>query len=125
MTLALLLLPVVLIQLLRKPKTAARRKHERFILDSSVTFKVGDQELVGAVKTISLGGSDLNTEALLKEGSIITMQISGPDGASQIQVQGHIVWSEKQKRYGVAFDSVSDAIKDQIREWQKGLKSAA
>ena len=126
-SLALLLIPVFMVQALRRRKLtpAQRRKHERFLIDSAVTFKVGDQELVGAVKTISVGGSDLNTEALLKDGSIITMSIASPDGTSQIQVQGHIVWSEKQKRYGVAFDSVSEGIKAQIMEWQKGLKSAA
>jgi thermitase len=124
--LALLLLPVFLTIALRKPATPAqRRRYERFNLDSTVSFKIGDQELAGSVKTISLGGSELNTDALLKDGSVLAMTISSPDGKSQIQVQGHIVWSEKNKRYGVAFDEIGEAMKSEITSWTKGLSKAS
>jgi hypothetical protein len=52
------------------------------------------------------------------------MQILGPDGKSTIEVEGHIVWSAEQKRYGVAFDGISDLVKSQIGLWSKGLTKA-
>jgi hypothetical protein len=62
---------------------------------------------------------------LLKDGSVIKMMISSPDGQSQIEVQGHVVWSEQNKRYGVAFDGIGDALKNQIGVWTKGLPKAS
>jgi subtilisin family serine protease len=121
-TLALLLLPLVIVTALRTPEKASnRRRFDRYAINSSVTMKFGEKELVGAVKTISVGGTEINTDALLKEGSIITMQIISPDGKTKIDVQGHIVWSEQEKRYGVAFDEVADAIKSQIVQWSRVL----
>jgi Tfp pilus assembly protein PilZ len=121
-TLALLMIPVMIVIAVRsKNKGAFKRRYERYNFDSKMTLKIGDQELVGAVKTISLGGSEINTEALLKDGSMINMVISSPDGKEKIEVQGHVVWSESQKRYGVAFDSLSDTVKSQIMQWQKVL----
>jgi hypothetical protein len=53
------------------------------------------------------------------------MVISSPDGQSKIEVQGHVVWSEQNKRYGVAFDEVNEAIKAQIGQWTKALPKAS
>lgn len=120
--LALLLIPVMMLSVLRTPESrSTRRRHDRFMLNSSMTLKIGEQELVGAVRTISLGGSEIRTDALLKDGSTINMTITSPDGQSQIDVQGHVVWSESQKRYGVAFDNASEAVKTQIAQWSKAL----
>jgi hypothetical protein len=121
-TLCLVASPLVLVFVLkRKSQPQYKRRFDRFAMDSQLTFKVGDQNLVGAVKTISMGGSEINTEALLNNGSIITMTIASPDGKEKIEVQGHVVWSQDQKRYGVAFDNASDSIKAQIGQWQKAL----
>lgn len=120
----LLMIPFVLIGILRKPDAEGiqRRRHDRYEVDSQVTFKVGDRQLVGSVRSISVGGSDLNTEELLEQGSTITMSITSPDGETKVDVQGHVVWSEEQKRYGVAFDKVPDAVKAQIGNWTTALK---
>lgn len=121
-TLALLLVPVFLVRALRDPQSKTyKRRHERYAINSQMTLKLGDQELVGSVKTISLGGSEINTQALLSNGSVIKMTISSPDGKESIQVEGSIVWSESQKRYGVAFSNVSDSVRSQITQWQKVL----
>ena len=124
---ALLILPLFFAGAL-KPGLASgaeKRKHPRFSVNSEMKLKIGDQELAGAVKTISMGGSEINTEALLREGSIITMTISSPDGREKIEVQGHVVWSQSQKRYGVAFKDLSDAVKTQIAGWTVGLNKAS
>jgi subtilisin family serine protease len=125
--LAILLMPVLLALALRRPTPAAaqRRRFERYAIDSAVSFRLGDRTLSGSVKSISMGGSDLNTDALLKDGSVISMVISSPDGQSKIEVQGHVVWSEQNKRYGVAFDEVNEAIKAQIGQWTKALPKAS
>jgi hypothetical protein len=122
---ALLLLPIMVFTALRTPARASyKRKYDRFKLVSDVRLNVGGQSLVGSVKTISMGGTELNTEAMLSEGSVVKMQILGPDGKSTIEVEGHIVWSAEQKRYGVAFDGISDLVKSQIGLWSKGLTKA-
>ncbi len=123
-SLGLILLPVFFVMAMREkaPEGAARRKFDRYSMNSKMILKIGDQELEGAIKTISMGGSEINTSALLKNGSIINMVISSPDGREKIEVQGNIVWSESQKRYGVAFSNVSEAVKAQIGQWQQALQ---
>jgi len=123
----LLLVPLFVIFVVRQRQgdPISRRRFDRFRVDSSVKFRVGGQEFVGAVKTISVGGSDLNTEQLLSEGSIITMTICSPDGFQQIQVQGHVVWSQAQKRYGIEFKNLADEVRAQIASWTRGLAKAA
>ncbi len=124
--LSLILLPVFVVRSLRKPETGRhQRRFERYQINSSVSFKIGDQELTGSVRTISVGGSDLNTDALIEQGSTLTMVIASPDGKSRIEVQGHIVWSQEQKRYGIAFDNVTDAVRSQIEGWSASLQKAS
>lgn len=126
-TACLLLIPVFLVVAMKQAKTdpASKRRFERFKIDSEVKFQVGGKEFVGAVNTISLGGSDLNTEKLLSEGSVISMTISSPDGTQQIQVQGNVVWSQAQKRYGIEFKDLADEVKSQISSWTRGLAKAS
>jgi hypothetical protein len=102
----------------------ARRRHPRYHINSQVRVQVGDRELVGQVSTISLGGVQLNTDALLEQGGIVKMQIASPDGKDQIEVAGHIVWSEEQKHYGVAFSEVEEGAVSAIQRWTKTLLKA-
>lgn len=116
---------IVLIGLrLRAGNGKELRRYERFHLDSAVRVRVGDQELVGSVSTISVGGAQINTEALLEKGGIVSMTISSPDGKEQIQVAGEIVWSAARKSYGVAFNDATLATLNRIETWSKSLQKA-
>src|SRR5690606_9406387 len=91
LVLVVLTAPLMLVTYLRSRNPGNRRKHERFQINSDVRVKFGDRELVGSVSSISLGGVQLNTEALLEQGGIVSMSISSPDGKEQIQVEGRVV----------------------------------
>jgi hypothetical protein len=125
LVLALIALPMVVASILKSQRPESRRRHERFKIDSDVRVRVGDRELIGSISTISLGGAQLNTDALLENGGIVTMMIAGPDGQEQVQVQGQIVWSEAQKAYGVAFKDATYSTLDQISSWTKRLQKAS
>jgi subtilisin family serine protease len=122
--LLVLVSPILVSMVLRSRDGRNRRRHTRYQIDSAVTLKFGDRELVGQVSTISLGGIQLNTDAWLEQGGIVKMQISSPDGKDQIEVDGHIVWSEEKKRYGVAFDHADNSIRSKISAWTKSLLRA-
>ena len=115
--------PILLYQYLRR-KPVQRRLHERFKIDTDVKVKVGDRELVGSISTISLGGVQLNIDALIEQGGIVAMSIRSPDGKESIAVEGRVVWSEAQKSYGVQFAETTSAIKDQIAAWTTQLSGA-
>ncbi len=121
LVLGLMALPLVVAAILRRRaqinSPEARRRHERFKFDSEVKVNVGGRELVGSVSSISLGGVQINTEAMLEQGGVVTMSISSPDGKEQIQVEGRVVWSEAKKAYGVAFEEAPDTALDRIRSW--------
>ena len=119
--LAILVAPIVVSVILRNREPAHRRRHTRYQIASAVTMKVGDRELTGQVSSISLGGVQVNTDAWLENGGIVTMQIRSPDGNDKIEVQGHIVWSEEKKRYGVAFDNAEENALAAISRWTQSL----
>lgn len=122
---AILTIPMLIWQSVReRSKPENRRRFERFNIDSDVRIKLGGKELVGSVSTISLGGVQLNTEAMLENGGIVAMTISSPDGKEQVQVEGKIVWSEAKKSYGVAFERTPFSTLERIQSWTRSLTKA-
>ncbi len=119
-----LISPVLLSVAMRQRSGKNQRRYTRYQIDSSVRVKFGDRELVGQVSTISLGGVQLNTDAWLEKGGIVKMSIQSPDGRDQIEVEGKVVWSEEQKRYGVAFANANDTVMSAINRWSQTLLKA-
>lgn len=125
---ALSLVPLVVWQVLRTRALSGsnRRRHERFVMNSEIKVRVGDRELVGQMNTISLGGASFKAaDAMLEKGGVVTLQIASPDGKEQLQVEGRIVWSEKNQAYGVQFQGARDGVLDSIRGWTAGLVKSA
>jgi subtilisin family serine protease/Tfp pilus assembly protein PilZ len=123
--LALFAIPMAIYNALRKRDPVQRRKHERFKFDSQVQVKLGERELVASISTISQGGVQLNTDAMIEQGGIVSMVIRSPDGKDQISVEGRVVWSEAQKAYGVQFAQTSQTIRERISLWTKALAKAS
>ena len=122
--LMVLIAPIVLSIGLRQSSGKYNRRHERYQIDSSVRVRFGDRELVGKVSTISLGGLQLNTDAWLEKGGAVTMKIRSPDGRDELEVEGKVVWSEEQKRYGVAFANANESVLTSIQKWTQSLLKA-
>ncbi|WP_413290781.1 S8 family serine peptidase [Bdellovibrio sp. HCB337] len=127
----LFLLPVIVWAVLRqralekaKPASDPRRKYERFKMDSDIRVMVGDRELAGSLKTISLGGASFCADEALEKGGIITMKISSPDGKDLVEVQGQVVWSEANQAYGVQFAGAEQSTLSMIQKWTAGLTKA-
>lgn len=116
--------PLFVARYLRKPDVN-RRKHKRYEIDSDVTLNVGGRRLRGQISSISEGGAQVSIDDLIEKGSIINMSIARPDGeGGSIEVQGHVVWNEEQKKYGVQFSEgpLRSAISEQIRNLTYQLK---
>ena len=122
MAIGLLLLPLVAYAIRGVLYPQSRRRHERYKIDSEVRISVGDRELVGSVSSISLGGAQVNTAALLEDGGMVTMLIESPDGSEKIEVGGRVVWSEANKAYGVAFDQAPQSALQRITDWTRNLQ---
>lgn len=121
----LLALPMVIYQVLRSRNGKNKRKHERFKIDTEVKVQLGERELVGSISTISVGGVQLNTNALIEQGGVVSMSIRSPDGKEEIKVEGQVVWSESKKAYGVAFKKAPESAQEQIKLWTQGLSKAS
>lgn len=98
-----------------------RRKYERFNVSSGIKVRLGDREIVGQMKTLSQGGLSFCAEDMIEKGSLVTMKISNPSGAGDIEIQGRIVWSEEKKAYGVQFQDASQSMLERITSWTKNL----
>ncbi|NJM10273.1 MAG: S8 family serine peptidase [Bdellovibrionaceae bacterium] len=121
----LILAPLAVLLIMRLRAPANRRKHERFKINSDVRISVGDRELVGSVSSISLGGAQVNTAALLQDGGLVTLTISSPQGGDMVEVAGRVVWSEANKAYGVAFAQAPQSVLSRIADWTRALQKAA
>jgi hypothetical protein len=119
--LVILVAPVVVSVILRNREGKNQRRYQRYEINSQVRLKFGDRELLGQVSSISLGGVQLNTDAWLEHGGVVKMSISSPDGRDEIQVEGCVVWSEEQKRYGVAFSNAGETTLEAISRWTQGM----
>lgn len=123
------LLPLLVWSVLRARNRAKdpsnRRVHERFMMNSEIKVKVGERELVANLSTISMGGVSFEAEAMLERGGVVTMQIAGPDGSEQIQVEGRIVWNESNRSYGVQFQDAKTSALDRISQWTSKLAKAS
>ncbi len=117
----LLLIPILVYGVQRTRSPGFRRKFERFQMDSEIKVKIGERELVAHMKTISLGGLSFSAESALEKGGIITMKIASPDGQELVEVQGQVVWCEKNQAYGVQFANASDQVLSSINGWTKTL----
>lgn len=127
----LFLLPVIVWAVLRqraqekeKADPASRRKFDRFKMDSDIRVMVGDRELVGSLKTISLGGASFSADEALEKGGIITMKIQSPDGRDMVEVSGQVVWNEANQAYGVQFAGAEQSTLAMIQKWTAGLMKA-
>jgi hypothetical protein len=121
---ALFSVPFAVYSIMRARSPENRRRYERFKIDTEVKVKVGDRELVGSLSTISLGGVQLNTNALIEQGGIVKMSISSPDGKEMVEVEGQVVWSEANKAYGVQFQEAKATVLERIGVWTKALSKA-
>ncbi len=121
----LLLAPIVVLVIMRLRAPANRRKHERFKIHSDVRLMVGDKEMVGSISSISLGGVQVNTSALMQDGGLVTMAIASPDGSERIEVSGRVVWSEANKAYGVQFAQTPQSVLSRIADWTRGLQKVS
>ncbi|MGZ3721275.1 MAG: S8 family serine peptidase [Bdellovibrionales bacterium] len=121
----LLLMPVAILLALRMHAPENRRRFERFKINSDVRISVGDRELIGSISSLSLGGAQVNTTALLQDGGLVTLSISSPSGDEKVEVAGRVVWSAANKAYGVAFDSAPQSALSRIADWTHGLKRAS
>lgn len=100
---------------------AALRRHDRYLMSSDIVIKSGGRELVGTLKTISMGGLSFNVDEALERGGSVTMKVTGPDGKEAIEVEGRIVWSERNESYGVQFAGVKESARSAMFSWMKGL----
>ena len=122
--LSLLSLPVLLTQWFRRQRRhPGQRKHDRFKIDSEIKVNIGGEEtgLVGSISTISLGGMQLNTEAMLEQGGVVTMNVTSPNGKEQIQVEGCVVWRREKEAYGVQFAKAEESTFQSISQWATSL----
>ncbi len=119
----LLLLPLLVWAVLRRRAASpqSRRQHERFRMNSEVRVKIGDRELVGAMNTISAGGVSFSVDEALEKGGVVTMRIQSPNGKESIEVQGEVVWSERNQAYGVRFSEAHQGVQAMIKHWTRSL----
>lgn len=114
-------LPCLLWFALRRQAPSPHRRFERYVMRSEVVIRSGDRELVGQLNTISLGGLSFNVDEALEKGGAVSMKIAGPSGGEPVEVEGHIVWSERNGAYGVQFGDVKSSVQETLFGWTRNL----
>jgi hypothetical protein len=126
----LMALPLVVWRVLKAQHTKANydptdpknlRRYDRFAMKSEIVVKVNGRELIGSLNTISVGGLSFDADTLIEKGGVVTMNVRSPDGKETIQVEGNVVWNEKDSVYGVAFNKTHEGVVASIRKWTRSL----
>lgn len=108
----------------KKEEPGFRREHERYKVDSKVKLNINGREVEGSMASISMGGAGVNVEQLLDMGSVVTLKIQSPDGSGEIEVDGHIVWSDGEQSHGIRFASTADRVKSLLGRWIEVVSGA-
>ncbi|MFN7903638.1 MAG: S8 family serine peptidase [Pseudobdellovibrionaceae bacterium] len=121
----LLLLPVLVWYFLASRSPVSRRRYDRYKLESEIKLRVGDRELTGVMKTISLGGMSFDAQEILEKGGVLRVQIKSPAGNDVYEVEGQIVWSSETNSYGVQFKEAEESFLRSVQQWTKNLIRAS
>lgn len=119
-TFLVLLVPLVLALTMRQSGRHQRR-YDRYFLGSQVQISSGHKEYLGSVGTISLGGLSFSSNAVLKMGNSLELNVASPSGHDNINVKGQIVWLSNNNSYGVKFQNMAEDTLIKITEWTKNL----
>jgi hypothetical protein len=83
-----------------------RRRHDRSRLIVDVFFDGRDATGVASTKDISVGGLYMNTQAVVPEGSVLTLRL--PFGEEQVVVNAEVVYSNPGHGVGVRFQGLTE-----------------
>lgn len=122
-TFLVLMVPLA-VALTMRQNTKYQRRYDRYFLGSQVQIQTGQNEYLGSVGTISLGGLSFSSNAILKLGNSLSLNIASPAGNENLNVQGQIVWLSSNNSYGVKFQNIAEDTLIKITEWSKGLNKA-
>ncbi|MES2767546.1 MAG: S8 family serine peptidase [Bdellovibrionota bacterium] len=122
-TFLVLMIPMA-VALTMRQNTKYQRRYERYFLGSQVQIQTGHKEYLGSVGTISLGGLSFSSNAILKLGNSLELNIANPAGSENLNVKGQIVWMSSNNSYGVKFQNIAEETLIKINEWSKGLNKA-
>jgi hypothetical protein len=84
-----------------------RRAHDRSRLIVDVFFNGADATGVASTKDISLGGLYMNTQAVIPEGSLLTLRIPLKDDR-QVVVNAEVMYSNPGHGVGVRFHGLTE-----------------
>lgn len=84
-----------------------RRLHDRSRLIVDVYFNGADATGVASTKDISVGGLYMNTQAVIPEGSLLTLRLPFSDD-QQVVVNAEVVYSNPGHGVGVRFHGLPD-----------------
>ncbi|MDT5121513.1 MAG: hypothetical protein QOC96_995 [Acidobacteriota bacterium] len=84
-----------------------RRQHDRSRLIVDVYFNGADATGVAGTKDISLGGLYMTTQAVIPEGSVLTLRIPFSND-QQVVVNGEVMYSNPGHGVGVRFQGLSE-----------------
>ncbi len=84
-----------------------RRQHDRTRLIVDVYFNGADATGVASTKDISVGGLYMNTQAIIPEGSLLTLRLPFSN-EQQVVVNAEVVYSNPGRGVGVRFHGLLD-----------------
>jgi hypothetical protein len=86
-----------------------RRSHDRSRLIVDLFFNGADATGVASTKDIGLGGLYMNTQAILPEGTLLTIRIPVDD--QQVVTNGEVIYSNPGRGVGIRFHGLSDSYR--------------
>ncbi len=118
--LVMMFLPFTYAVKLRSQKPKYVRQHSRFQIAKEMQIKIGDQVVDLISNSVSIGGFSFSKNMNLNKGQKIKVKIS-----HEAEVDAEIVWNRENNSYGVKFNQITDALKNEIESWTRGLSPSS
>src|SRR4051812_39358628 len=95
------------------------RINPRFEVDAYVDYVGADVLLYHRIQNISLGGICIQTSSIEDVGSVVDLVINFPELSTQVQVQGEVVWVNRQepKDMGIRYIGLDESRRETLRRY--------
>jgi len=106
--------------------TRERRRAFRVPVQAPVEITLPHSRKVdGILLDLSETGMDVLTAESQTAGSLLAFHFQLPDGAVEVEGNGHVVWANPNGQTGVHFADVPESVKEKLKAWLKAAAVAA
>jgi hypothetical protein len=98
-----------------------RREYYRWSVDFPITFRAGTKDVAGSIIDISMDGCAFYTEALMREGIILQLDLQLPHATTPVKIEAAVVRSVRPGLASVEFLRIESGERERLKGFVHSL----